>query len=72
MSTPTPCGKRTYPSPQAAHNALDDIIRRTRHAKRRRRPTTRRGDRVYKCGPCNGWHITRGEWGALHDMEADR
>lgn len=66
----TTCSKRTYPSPQAAHAALDEILRRARPSGgRRRRRGARIRDRVYKCRTCNGWHITRGEWGSLSDLD---
>jgi hypothetical protein len=65
-----PCTKIPYPSPQAAHNALDDIRRRERNhgTRRSRRTRSARTERVYKCAPCNAWHITRGEWGSMSDL----
>lgn len=68
MPAPT-CTKIGYPSPQAAHDALTQMRRRERGGGRgRRRRAKGGGDRVYKCRPCNAWHVTRGEWGSLTDL----
>lgn len=56
-----PSGKIPYPSPQAAHRALDHLRRRNRTALGNRRRRKPRGT-AYQCQDCTAWHVTSHGW----------
>jgi hypothetical protein len=51
---PEVCGSKvSYPSPQAAWKAADDLAR----TRRKRKSPSSRSARPYKCRLCSHWHL---------------